>query len=195
MIKCAQGILGFITNLPPSLQELYIEINGPELTVDKDSDFDPLCDLGNQIFTILCRLHTCDIHVWVTVVEDGLRVLPEKAVFYRRRPHHPKPSDQFPMKETKEIWTSRMDCVDGGEDPRVRKECEVVTADFEGVDAEDIWCGGYTFQVSGETPKERWKQSPLETRDFSWPFWEDKIKTYSGFRKLHYDDWTCGSLS
>lgn len=53
----------FAKELPRSLEELYLTIKGEGLTLERNTDFDPICELGLPIFKSLRRLHTCNIVV------------------------------------------------------------------------------------------------------------------------------------
>ncbi|KAE9371919.1 hypothetical protein N431DRAFT_378022 [Stipitochalara longipes BDJ] len=165
----APEILGFIIALPQSLQELYLEINGSDFFVEHDSDFDFICTFAFRIFNSLANLHTCDIHAWISDFDGGLGFIPEKAVFYRRLPV----SKSRAGLHTKELWTSRMDCVDQESYQKVTKRREVVEGYFEGEDAEDVWLGGYTND--GEL-----QDSYV---DHSWPGWVNKLDNYPMFRR------------
>ena len=68
---------------------VYLEIWGEELFFDQDSDFDPFTCLGPTVFKALRRLHTFDIHAWISNLDGGLGSFPEKGVFYRRLPYQP----------------------------------------------------------------------------------------------------------
>jgi hypothetical protein len=178
-----QAILGFIENLPTSLQELFLEINGEGLWCDEDSDFDPVCNLGTSIFDALRNLHTCDIHAWISNCDGGLGQIPEKGVFYRRLSHQSKTRDDVPGNKIKDVWTSRMDCIYQENDRNVTTECvEVELKDHEGVfggrDANEVWCDGFEFADNR-------RGHPSGGSDYSWPFWEDKVGSYEMFRKRH----------
>ena len=69
-----------IRELPPSLDELYLEINGEGLAFDVDEGLDPICDIGIEIFKALRRLHICDIVAWIPDPDGVLAPCPEKAV-------------------------------------------------------------------------------------------------------------------
>jgi hypothetical protein len=155
--------------LPQSLQNLYLEINGPGLFVDEDDEFDPICELSFAIFYSLEKLHTCDIHAWISNIDGGLGSISEKAVFYRRLP----PSTYLVGIPSKEIWTSRMDRIYQGSDPKVAKSMQVMEGHFEGEDAEEIWLGGYTNKGRGDEQEEE---------DYSWPRWVNRVNNYAMFR-------------
>ncbi|PVH85141.1 hypothetical protein DL98DRAFT_568377 [Cadophora sp. DSE1049] len=165
-------ILAFIKALPPSLQELYIEINGQDICCDDDEDFDPICTMSPEIFRTLPHLHTCDIHAWISNIDGGLGSLPEKGVFYRRLP-----SDAMHPKE-RTIWTSRMDCIYQDEDILVKKRSNLVEDEaFEGEDAKEVWLDGATFS------KPSWGTSrgrPPGRPNWSWPFCADLIQSKIG---------------
>jgi hypothetical protein len=182
----SQALLGFIKNLPSSLEELYIEINGHMLRCDEDSDFDPVCNFGTPIFDALRRLHTCDIHAWICGGDGSLGQIPQKGVFYRRLTN--KAGDNVPANKIKDIWTSRMDGIPQYEKRNVSTECvEVELYDDEGVfqgkDAEGVWCDGFEFQLT-TTQGETQRCGPPYIHDHSWPFWEDKIGSYPMFRDI-----------
>ena len=177
----------FIKALPPSLEELYIEINGEGLWCDEDEDFDPVCNLGIPIFDSLRRLHTCDIHAWISNCDGGLGRLPEKCVFYRRLPNQSQTTPGTQESKIKNIWTSRMDSMYQESGAVITTECvEVELADDEGVwegrDADEVWLDGYTFDGKhGTTVRGR----PADKPDYPWPFWENKVASYSMFRKRY----------
>ncbi|CZR54921.1 uncharacterized protein PAC_04806 [Phialocephala subalpina] len=109
-------ILNFAKALPPSLEELTLEINGPDLFCDDDEDFDPISNLGPEIFTTLLHLRSFDIHAWITDCDGGIGAIPEKAIFFRRLPSaFADPSSEFfhqPQDpKIRELCTSRMDCI------------------------------------------------------------------------------------
>ena len=148
----------FINNLPSSLEQLYLEINSQGVCCDEDEGFDVLCNLGTQIFAALRRLHTCDIHAWISNYDGGLGWTPQKGVFYRRLPNDGN--------KVKDIWTSRMDCIYQGQDRTHSTECTQLALDdgegeFEGRDAEEIWLHGYEFMkaqtstMGGSPPSEQ----------------------------------------
>jgi hypothetical protein len=136
----------FIRQLPQSLQELYQEINGDTVTSDESEDFHPVCNLGTKIFTALHRLHTCDIHAWISNIEGETGYLPEKCVFYRRPPRQGS--------KVKDVWTSTMECVYQESNVIVDKECMEVEleedeGDFEGRDADEVWAEGFSSDKAG----------------------------------------------
>jgi len=157
----------FISELPESLQELYLEVNADDVCCDEDEDFDPFCCLGPRIFSCLPRLHTCDIHAWISNIDGGLGQLPEKSVHYRRLPHKNGAELETRDTRTKDIWTSRMDSVYQGDYVKVSKDCEVAEdEDFCGEDAEEVWLDGFTS--SGPS-------------DDSWPN-KDLVQAYPMYR-------------
>jgi hypothetical protein len=182
-----QEVKGFIKALPQSLEEVYLEINGHELTLDEDEDFDGFCNFGNSIFKTLLRLHTCDIHAWISNIDGGLTDLCEKAVFYRRL--HLEPNNK-----TRDIWTSRMDSIYQETGVLVTKKRSVLKlgaeeGEFEGKDADEVWLGGLTSDAEGQFPKgnsneeEDGDENDGEHEpDHSWPFGEDRVRAYSMFR-------------
>ncbi|KAL2071866.1 hypothetical protein VTL71DRAFT_13101 [Oculimacula yallundae] len=182
-------ILAFVQNLPDSLRELYLEINGEGVTCDEDEDFDYLAygfDTGTDIFNALTRLHTCDIHAWISNVDGGLgMILPEKGVFFRRlgNPAATSPKEKI-------IWTSRMDQLYQEENILVKKNSARVTNEaFEGEDAKEVWLDGLAFgpeftrRVGTQRGKQNWRP------DQSWPFCKDvvqnRIKGYEMWRTRH----------
>ncbi|KAH7350694.1 hypothetical protein BKA65DRAFT_593598 [Rhexocercosporidium sp. MPI-PUGE-AT-0058] len=170
-------ILAFIRGLPPTVQEIYLEINGEGLSCDDDEDFDPLCNMGKRIFRALPRLHTCDIHAWISNCDGGLGSLPEKGVFYRRLP-----SESSNYKE-RMIWTSRMDFIYQDEDILVEKASELVEDEsFEGENAKEVWLDGATFQKVGTGTS---RGRPVGGPDWSWPFCLDLIQSRIG----NYEMW------
>jgi len=58
--------------LPPSLEEIYVEFNGEQLCVYEDEEFDPMCNLGVPAFIALPRLHTFDVHAWISDIDGQL---------------------------------------------------------------------------------------------------------------------------
>lgn len=167
-----------------------MEINGEGLWCDEDSDFDPVCNLGTPIFDALRRLHTCDIHAWVSSCDGGLGQIPEKGVFYRRLTHQPSTPDDVPLNKIKDVWTSRMDCIYQDENRNVSVECvEVELEDhegvFEGKDAEGVWCDGFEFELAATRGGTQRGRPPCEHNQ-CWPFWEDKVGSYAMFRKRFY---------
>jgi hypothetical protein len=164
-------VLKFIQALPGSLQEIYLEINGLGVFLRDDSEFDPLCNLAPEIFRTLKKLHTCDIHAWISNLKGGLGWVPEKAIFYRRLPHPDADSN------TKIIWASRMDCIYGEFDYSVLKTFQVMEGDFEGEDAGEVWLDGYTnCDSEGEVKR-------VHEGDYSWKERADKIDSYAMFRR------------
>lgn len=144
-------LLQFIVALPQSLEELYLEINGESLTLDCDEHFDPVCELGAQIFSKLRRLHTCDIHGWFSDIDGGLGSIPEKEVHYRRLGYEesaegdegPPSLDARNANKVKYVWTSRMDSIYQEEDVEVIKEWEILELKddegvFKGNDADEV---------------------------------------------------------
>jgi len=147
---------------------VYLEINGHDVFVEEDSDFDPICNLSVEIFGKMKSLHTCDIHAWISNIDGGLGSIPEKAVFYRRLPRLGS------ERNIKELWTSRMDSIYQESDPEVIKHFQVMEGEFEGEDAKEIWLGGYT--------NERTEDEEGDEKDYSWPGWVDKVDNYAMFR-------------
>lgn len=187
-------LLQFIVALPQSLEELYLEINGEGLTLDCDEHFDPVCELGAQIFSKLRRLHTCDIHGWFSDIDGGLGSIPEKAVHYRRLGYEksakgddgPPSPDARNANKVKYVWTSRMDGIYQEEDVEVIKEWEILELKdgegvFKGKDADEVWLDGFTSeQARGGTERGRLANCP----DYSWPTFKDKVRSYPMYRKI-----------
>jgi hypothetical protein len=140
---------------------------------DDDSDFDPVCDFGTDLFAAMRNLHTCDIHAWISNIGGGLGQIPEKGVFYRRLAHHREPFNA----NVKDIWTSRMDCIYQESDTVVVKDCEELEGQFEGKDADEVWCDGLTSEKSRPTRRQ------ADYPDYSWPGWVNKVNGYAMFRK------------
>ena len=159
---------------------MYLEINGERLSCDEDSDFDPICGLAPELFgpeSPLKNLHTCDIHAWISSIDGGLGQLPEKAVFYRRLPCEEDPTNG----KKRDVWTSRMDCAHQGDwDWVITRECKELEGDFEGVDAEEIWLGGFVF----EPPKNIWREGGTWRKpNYSWPGYVNVVNGYSMIRE------------
>ncbi|KAI6711316.1 hypothetical protein JHW43_006146 [Diplocarpon mali] len=165
-------ILGFVEGLPPSIQELILEINGDGLWLDEDEDFDPVCDMAAEIFASQPRLHTCDIHAWISDRDGGLGSLPEKCVFYRRLPGSEE--------SEKTLWTSRMDCIYQEEDILVKKSSSTLQSpNFVGEDAEEAWLDGFEFhRESQRGVTGRGRPEKVVKPDFTWPFYKNKIASY-----------------
>jgi hypothetical protein len=120
--------------------------------LDENEDFDGFCNFGNIIFKTLRRLHSCDIHAWISNIDGGLSDLCEKAVFYRRL--HLEPNNKI-----RDIWTSRMDSIYQDTGILVTKkrsilELEADEGEFEGKDADEVWLGGLISDAKGQFPKE-----------------------------------------
>jgi hypothetical protein len=175
------------------LEEVYLEINGHELTLDEDEDFDGFCEFGNDIFKTLLRLHSCDIHAWISNIDGGLTDLCEKAVFYRRL--HWGPNNKI-----RDIWTSRMDSIYQETGILVTKKRSILElgadeGEFEGKDANEVWLGGLTSDAEGQFPRgnsvnidgdedeDEGQDEDEDEPDHSWPFGEDRIRTYPMFRQ------------
>ncbi len=176
-----------------------MEINGYDLQVEDDEAFDPICNFGRPIFATLPRLHTCDIHAWISNIDGGLGQIPEKAVFYRRLPldrssllNHPSLCN-IPDNRVKEIWTSRMDCVYQEDDVLVTKsnlildltksletqgsQFQAKIEQFEGKDADEVWCGGFSSDAPGSSSE---ASSSDDKGELPWPLNPAK---YPGFRE------------
>lgn len=166
--------MAFASALPLSLEELYLEINGEGLTVDEDEDFDPMQQLAPDIFKALPRLHTTDIHAWISNLDGGLGHYPEKAVFYRR----------LPSGETgkKEIWITRMDTPYQENDMELVQTKEVCEGVFEGRDASDTWTEVLP-QMDFNNLTGPWKGEPDgDDPGHTWPFSKDAVARYPMFR-------------
>jgi hypothetical protein len=170
------------------LEEIYLEINANELMLDENEDFDGFCNFGNDIFKTLLRLHTYDIHAWISNIDGGLTDLCEKAVFYRRL--HLEPNNKI-----RDIWTSRMDSIYQETGILVTKKRSILElgadeGEFEGKDADEVWLGGLTSDAEGQFPKgnsneEEDEDDDEHEPDHSWPFGEDRIRAYPMFRPRH----------
>ncbi|RDW59452.1 hypothetical protein BP6252_12539 [Coleophoma cylindrospora] len=125
-------ILSFIRELPPSLEELYIEISAETLFVDEDDDFDPFCSIGKDIFEALKRLHTCDLMAWICDTDMTTGPIPEKAVHYRRLRH--AKGEQY-----KNLWTSRQDRIYQEDNSVITHSSVEIQGEFEGKDAKNAW--------------------------------------------------------
>ncbi|KUJ08753.1 uncharacterized protein LY89DRAFT_690769 [Mollisia scopiformis] len=181
----APQILAFITALPPKLLSLYIEINGRELTIEDDDDFSSIDSLGPEAFSTLRHLHPLDIHAWIYNADGDLIDIPEKGMFWRRLPSRETPCS-IEGCTTKQLSTSRMDAIYQHRDLAVSHRVEVLEAKpgklFEGIDAEEAWCGGL---VRKPPAKRRGTQRGWQGEkgvDFSWPFYEGRISAYPMFR-------------
>jgi hypothetical protein len=133
------------------LEEIYLEINANELMLDENEDFDGFCNFGNVIFKTLRRLHSCDIHAWISNVDGAITDLCEKAVFYRRL--HLEPNNKI-----RDIWASRMDSIYQETGVLVMKKHSILElgadeGEFEGKDADEVWLGGLISDAKGQFPK------------------------------------------
>jgi hypothetical protein len=72
-----------------------------------------------------------------------------------------------------------MDCIYQEGNAVVIKDCEELEGDFEGEDADEVWCGGYTFEKPGPTTRGRSPDRP----DYSWPGCVNKVNDYPMFQK------------
>jgi hypothetical protein len=97
-------------------------------------------------------------------------------VFYRRLP----PSTYLVGIPSKEIWTSPMDRIYQGSDPKVAKSMQVMEGHFEGEDSEEVWLGGYTNKGTGDGG--RGTGDEQEEEDYSWPRWVNRVNNYAVFR-------------
>jgi hypothetical protein len=154
----------FIKHLPPHLEELHLWIHGQELCLDEDEDFDPVRKLADPIFRTLRHLHTCDILAYIGDVDRSLHIgHPEKAVHYRRSPHH-SPDGGNSNNRAKDIWVSTMDCVYQEDYPKVNHICHTVNlgdgeGHFEGPDAKEIWLGGTAGANFREQAVDEWTRA------------------------------------
>lgn len=182
-----------IKALPDSLTELYLEINGEGLVAMEDSDFDPICGLGLEIFQSRRRLHTCDIHAWIGNMDGGVGQYPEKAVFYRRLPYHTAYGDSSPNtldSKLRAMWTSRMECEYQENHASViaeyvRLRLEGDQGVFEGDDANEAWGDGYDYAGDFIELGNRRLRGDNRQLDFSWPFWKDTVGSYPMFRRRY----------
>ncbi|KAF4631725.1 hypothetical protein G7Y89_g6403 [Cudoniella acicularis] len=186
--------LDFIRELPQSLEEIYLEVNGEGLWCDDDEDFDPFCNLGPEIFKSMRRLHTCDLHAWISNMDGGLGQIPEKSVHYRRLAHKRKLDEtEIGGNMKKDVWTSRMDCVYQENWVNVSKSCDVLELDvdekggFVGRDAGKVWLGGFTFGRGTEDTDgdEDDEEDDEEEPDYSWPGYRDLVQTYPMYKRSH----------
>ena len=138
MANDKQQIKEFVSNLPQSIEELYIELDNSDLVPDEDEDFDPIAGLPATIFATLKRLHTLDIIGWVGDVDRGTVFLPEKAIICRRRPWS-KDSQNI---NRKDVWVSRMQSIYQEQRTDVTNTKIELEGDFEGQDAAEPWLGG-----------------------------------------------------
>ncbi|EPE34311.1 hypothetical protein GLAREA_10005 [Glarea lozoyensis ATCC 20868] len=137
-------ILSFIENLPQSIEELYIELANDDVVADEDEDFDPVAELPIKIFKSMTRLHSLDISAWIADVDRSTGLIPEKAVFCRRRP-----SEQEPNNITKKtVWVSRLEAIYQEDQTAVTNTPLEIEGDFEGKDADEPWLGGHRSWVS-----------------------------------------------
>jgi hypothetical protein len=148
-----------------------------------------MCVLGARVFKALRRLHTCDVHAWVPDVDRCVGRIPLKAVFYRRLPHQQsKEADSpgtFHGNKAKDVWTTRLDCVYQEYYATVAKVCEVLELEvdegkFQGRDADEVWCDGFTYDMELGLMG---KGSPASHSNYSWPCWKDKVGSYPMFRR------------
>jgi len=122
---------------------MYIELDNSELKCDEDEDFDPIEQLGPEIFKSLTRLHTLDINAWITNIDGGFGDIPEKAIFCRRRP-----SEQNPDNKKKVVWTSRLEYWYQEDFASLRNTTTEMEGDFASKDADEPWLGGGRSWVS-----------------------------------------------
>ena len=123
-----------------------------------------MCNIGIAIFSILRRLHTCDIIAWISNLDGGLGSYPEKAVHWRRLQHVPEADQpsQSPAK-VRDILQTRMYSIYQEDEPYISRDKLTIELEddegvFEGRDAEDTW---FT-SVYERTAEER--------VDHSWPW-------------------------
>lgn len=175
-------MLGFILELPRSLEKLYIEINALNTRCWEDEDlFHLVCDY-EEIFSSLRRLHTCDIHGWFEPRDGGdSEEIPERGVFYRRLPHQetvPGILGEKRLDTFRDVCTTRMTNVYQSEAHEISESRDILTLEdnngegFEGQDAEKF-CGSFKFKINDVYPH------------YSWPFPEDIMGSYQGFSTRH----------
>ncbi|PQE09578.1 hypothetical protein CJF32_00007055 [Rutstroemia sp. NJR-2017a WRK4] len=144
--EAVPNILGFVRNLPDSIEEMYIELENSDAVCDEDEDFDPIQVLVPKIFKAMPRLHKLDINAWIADIDRTTGYLPEKGVICRRRP-----SEDAENKQKKVIWISRFDCVYQEDYAGVMNSPVVVEGNFEGKDADGPWLGGNMSGLSGKS--------------------------------------------
>ena len=115
--------------------------------LDIDEDFQPVRNIGPDVFKALRRLHTCDISAWSSGIHDLRDPHPKKAVHWRRSCHIadagvPGP----PADKIRDILVSRLDSSHQGGLPKINRfriSVELGNDDgvFEGDDAEDTRLG------------------------------------------------------
>jgi hypothetical protein len=173
--------------LPDALTELYLDVNGEGLCVDEDEDFDPICDIGWDVFRSRRRLHTCDIHAWISNVDGGLGQYPEKAVFYRQLPYDTAYKKSYsPSHLLRALWISRMDCVYQEHFSIVTVEYQSLQLDndeddFKGKDTDEAWCDGYEYAWD-YAQQGTGRGHQVDRPDYSWPFWKIIVGSYPMFR-------------
>lgn len=166
-------IVKFFSSLPKTMEEVCLELNGEELLLDDDEDFDPICSIGGTLFASQNSLRSVDIHGWFSNLDGGLGSLPEKAVFYRRLAG--VDSGQ------KEIWTSRMDSIYQEEETDVTVKKENLNGVFEGEDEKQPWLNGYENPANPEGGM--WKGWPRNNTSNEWPVWKPIVREYQKFKK------------
>lgn len=180
---------------------MYLEINGKNCSLDKDTDFDPLSNMGFEIFSSLRRLNTCDVQAWIDNYGNTLLPIPQQSAGYRRMKHHRDDRDPhvtFKYNQIKDVWVSRMKTVlqDNSHTLETETETELKVCKlseeegyFEGEDATELWQGDYVFDIMRESMgtatvydmKPGSGKGPR--RDCCWPFSTETNASYSGFRK------------
>ncbi|RDW65195.1 hypothetical protein BP5796_09887 [Coleophoma crateriformis] len=173
--------LSFIRELPPSLEELYIEISAESLLVDEDDDFNPFCSIGEDIFGALKRLHTCDLMAWICDADLTTASYPGKAVHYRRLRH--AKGEQY-----KSLWTSRQDRIYPKDDFVITHSSVEIQGEFEGKDAKNAWLdaneeGELEYSKYIDEPKTRQFKALEDNEARRWPHnqsrhYQDRVKSY-----------------
>jgi hypothetical protein len=159
------------------LEELFIEINCP-YTYCIEAEFAPVWNLGPGVFASLISLHTLDTHAWLYGQDHRVRDhVPEKGAFYRRLPAQGKDGRRF-----KGMWLSKMH--------RTKVEIEYtdldlsdINVEFEGRDADEVWCDGFVFEQVLEGGNRH--RRPTAEEDCSWPDSCSKVLNYDGFRRKY----------
>ena len=75
-----------------------------------------------------------------------------------------------------------MECIYQDDERDVEKRSVVVEGEWEGRDADEVWCGGFKYDRRVD---ENWKQID-EPSDLVWPFFKDVVGQYKGFRKQQF---------
>ena len=190
--------------MPPSLEELYLTIHGDDLILDEDEDFDPIWEIGPDIFKTLRRLHTCDIIAWLSDIDGGIGMYPEKAVHWRRLRHvvQDGPSSP-PPNNIKDVLELRMDSIYQEDEPLISHCTLTVELDddegiFEGKDSEDAWFVGNPgiheptdfVPISGEESGEESREgTPIDIFKVSW-IWQwrrDLVRKYPMYHQYQVE--------